>query len=104
MAKATVQLSSFANVTVQQEDAEALPFESESFDVAFLFHTLAYATSPQALLNEVARVLAPGGRLILLGVDRHDHQKSPSVTGTPRLFPGKPPKIHEKIRSHRPSK
>jgi len=42
-----------------------LPLPSEVVDVAVLQHALEYSASPQAVLAETARVLAPGGHLIL---------------------------------------
>lgn len=69
------RLSRFANAGASIADAHQLPFESKSFDAVLLFHTLTYAESPALLLREGARVLRPGGRVILLCLDRHEHQE-----------------------------
>ncbi len=50
-------------------DVQALPFADASFDTVLLFHTLTYTTDPQAALRECARVLRPGGRLVLFCLD-----------------------------------
>uniref|UniRef100_A0A7S4AZE8 Methyltransferase type 11 domain-containing protein n=1 Tax=Chrysotila carterae TaxID=13221 RepID=A0A7S4AZE8_CHRCT len=51
------------NVRAVQGDAQALPFESGTFDaITCAFGVLHFAT-PQAFFNEAARVLKPGGRL-----------------------------------------
>jgi SAM-dependent methyltransferase len=42
-----------------------LPLPSDTLDVAIIQHALEYSESPQAVLSEAARVLAPGGHLIL---------------------------------------
>jgi SAM-dependent methyltransferase len=42
-----------------------LPLPAEVIDVAFLQHTLEFSCSPQAVLAEACRVLAPGGNIIL---------------------------------------
>ena len=42
-----------------------LPLPSDTLDVAIIQHALDYSHSPQAVLSEAARVLAPGGHLIL---------------------------------------
>ncbi len=44
-----------------------LPFEEGSLDLLVLPHTLDEAEDPHATLREVARVLRPEGRLVLLG-------------------------------------
>lgn len=52
--------------------AEALPFESSSFDTVVTTFTLCSVQDPTAALSEVRRVLRPGGRLIFL-----EHGKAP---------------------------
>lgn len=69
------RLSRFANTEASLADAQQLPFAAKSFDTVLLFHTLTYAESPARLLHEGARVLRKGGRLILLCLDRHEHQQ-----------------------------
>lgn len=56
-------------------DAAELPFDDASFDAALLFHTLAYVERPDAVVAECARVLRPGGRLVVLSLDRHGHRE-----------------------------
>lgn len=72
---AKTRLARFSNATASIADAQQLPFEPESFDVVMLFHTLTYAESPTRLLREAGRVLRRGGRLLLLCLDRHEHQE-----------------------------
>jgi SAM-dependent methyltransferase len=43
----------------------SLPFEGESFDVVVSLSTLQYIFDPELFLREVARVLAPSGKLLL---------------------------------------
>ena len=45
--------------------AEAIPFPDETFQVATLWDVLEHIPDPTAAISDVARVLAPGGRLIL---------------------------------------
>ena len=52
--------------------AEALPFQSSSFDSVVTTFTLCSVQDPTAALSEVRRVLRPGGRLIFL-----EHGKAP---------------------------
>jgi len=51
-------------VRLVEADAEALPFDDASFDLAFADHGAPTFCDPERLLPEVARVLRPGGRLV----------------------------------------
>lgn len=53
---------------------EALPFRSASFDRVFLLNVLDHVQSPHAGLREIARVLRPGGCLVL-SVDTYRGRK-----------------------------
>lgn len=46
---------------------EALPFANQVFDLVVLPHSLDFSEHPQEVLAEAVRVLAPEGRLIVLG-------------------------------------
>ena len=46
---------------------EALPFADASLDLLVLPHTLELSFDPHATLREVARVLVPEGRVVILG-------------------------------------
>lgn len=72
------RLASFPHATARVADVHALPFPDESFDTILLFHTLTYAERPARAVAECARALRPGGRLVVLCLDRHRHQ---DVTG-----------------------
>jgi SAM-dependent methyltransferase len=65
------RLRRHAHVRTQVADAHTLPFADASFDAALVFHTLTYAERPARVLAECARVLRPGGRLVLLCLDEH---------------------------------
>lgn len=51
---------------IVQAGGEALPFESASFDVAVVTLVLCTVPDPKAALEEIARVLRPGGRLLFI--------------------------------------
>ena len=65
------RLARFPHVRAQVADLHELPFDAESFDAVLIFHTLTYAERPARVLAECARVLRPGGRLVLLCLDKH---------------------------------
>jgi len=52
----------------------ALPFATASFDLVVLMHALTYAETPAQAVAEAARVLRPGGRLLLSSLARHEHR------------------------------
>ncbi len=54
------------NLAYLRGDACALPFEDETFDVACSVGVIHMVEEPLAALSEMARVLAPGGRLVVL--------------------------------------
>ncbi len=49
-----------------QGDAEHLPFESNQFDLVTCCNSFHHYPHPQQSVNEMARVLRPGGRVILV--------------------------------------
>jgi SAM-dependent methyltransferase len=65
------RLAKLSHVRAQVADVHDLPFADASFDAVMLFHTLTYAAQPAKALSECARVLRPGGRLVLLCLDQH---------------------------------
>jgi SAM-dependent methyltransferase len=65
------RLARFPHVSVEVADAHDLPLSSASFDTVLVFHTLTYTERPRRALEECARVLRPGGRLVLLCLDEH---------------------------------
>ena len=59
-------------VTVVDAGAERLPFPDDSFDTVVSTLVLCTVADPDAALAEVRRVLAPGGRLLLIEHVRAD--------------------------------
>lgn len=51
--------------------AEALPFDDGRFGVVLAVTMLCFVEDPRAAVREMARVLAPGGRLVLGELSRH---------------------------------
>jgi ubiquinone/menaquinone biosynthesis C-methylase UbiE len=51
-------------------DMHALPLGDASVDVALLLHVLGYSTEPVVALREAARVLRPGGRVVVATLAR----------------------------------
>jgi ubiquinone/menaquinone biosynthesis C-methylase UbiE len=57
--------SGLANITPTLGDATRLPYDDGSFDAAFLVTVLGEVPDQDAALRELARVLKPGGRLVV---------------------------------------
>ena len=74
VAAASERLKRFDNVEVREGDMHALPFANASFDLVVLMHALTYAAKPAQAVAEAARVLRPGGRLLLSSLARHEHR------------------------------
>jgi len=53
------------NVNPTQGDAQELPYEDDSFDAVVLVTVLGEIPDQDAALREIARVLRPGGRLVV---------------------------------------
>lgn len=52
-------------VSFQHADAAALPFEDDSFDAVWALESIIHMPDRLRVLGEMARVLRPGGRLVL---------------------------------------
>ena len=74
VAAARERLRRFRNVEVLEGDMHALPFTEPGFDLVVLMHALTYAEKPAQAVTEAARVLRPGGRLLLSSLARHGHR------------------------------
>ncbi len=76
VAAARERLQGYNNVQVHQGNMHALEFDDASFDLVLMMHALTYSEQPQIALNEAARVLRPGGRLLVATLARHSHQST----------------------------
>lgn len=52
--------------SILQMDAERTPFPDESFDYVWSWGVIHHSHDPQAIVNEIHRVLVPGGRVHLM--------------------------------------
>ncbi|GMU44372.1 MAG: hypothetical protein AMXMBFR25_23580 [Lysobacterales bacterium] len=76
VAAARRRLLGLPHVHVRTGDMHQLPLAPHSADLVLLMQALPYSQQPAAALGEAARVLRPGGRLLLTCLDRHEHRSS----------------------------
>lgn len=67
-------LASFDNLEYRVGDGAALPIADASLDAVFANMYLHHVEEPLAALKEMARVLKPGGRLVITDMERHDNE------------------------------
>ncbi len=72
---ARARLAGFGNVELVEGRIEDLPLASGSLDLALVVHLLHHVADPSAALAEVARVLRPGGRLVIADVLPHPYDE-----------------------------
>jgi len=85
------RLARYPNARAEVADVHDLPQRASSFDSVLLFHTLTYAEKPQRVLEECARVLRPGGRLVVLVLDAHEQTDVTAPYG--ERHPGFKPRV-----------
>jgi SAM-dependent methyltransferase len=71
-------------------DGQTLPFPDNSFDAVWMRLVLVHTPDPAATMREIARVLKPGGRVVLTEPDQGSH-----LVDTPHND------VFERIRAHR---
>ncbi len=64
----------FGHIALRLADMYALPLADKSFDLVVLHMVLHFATDPDQVLAEACRVLAPGGRLVVVDLAPHNDQ------------------------------
>lgn len=59
---------------LRQGDMDALPLANETADCVVLHHLLHFAHTPDRTVREAARLLRPGGRLLVIDFASHAHE------------------------------
>lgn len=85
LARASLGEAQLARVTVRHGDLHRPPFEAGSFDVAVMHHVLHLLDSPDGAIADAARLLRPGGRLLVADFAPHELEELRSSHGHRRL-------------------
>ena len=73
-AKALAERRGVENITWKRGDMEKLPLQDGAVDVALLSQALHHAVNPSRAVAEAARILRPGGRVLVLDLREHDQE------------------------------
>jgi ArsR family transcriptional regulator len=72
VARANLEKAGLARIELRQGDIYAPPLESNAFDLVIVHQVLHYLDDPARALREAARLLAPGGRLLVVDFAPHE--------------------------------
>ncbi len=72
VARANLEREGVANAQVRHGDLFSLPVESAAADIVCIHHVLHFLADPAAAVKEAARLLKPGGRLIISDFAPHE--------------------------------
>ena len=74
LARTRLERAELRHVQLRQGDIYALPVEQESCDLVIIHQVLHYLDDPGRALREAARMLRPGGRLVVIDFAPHKHE------------------------------
>ena len=63
------------HIEFRQGDVLSLPLEAGAADTVVLHQVLHYLPAPEAALQEIARIIAPGGRVMIADFAAHDREE-----------------------------
>jgi ArsR family transcriptional regulator len=72
VARANLDRAGIANAQVRLGDIHHLPFVRDTFDVVSIHQVLHYLDDPERAIAEAARVLRPGGRMLIVDFAPHE--------------------------------
>ena len=72
VARVNLERAGLRNSLVRLGDMYQLPLADASFDAVVIHQVLHYADRPASVIAEAARVLRPGGRLVVVDFARHE--------------------------------
>ena len=85
LARVKLDKAGIADASLRQADMYALPLGAGSADSVIIHQVLHYAQAPAAAIAEAARVLRPGGRLLVVDFAAHEREDLRSTDAHLRL-------------------
>ncbi|MEA3011985.1 MAG: hypothetical protein QOD42_530 [Sphingomonadales bacterium] len=85
LARAKLAEAGLDAVELRQGDMYSLPLKAESADTVIIHQVLHYAQNPAAAVAEAARLLSPGGRLLVVDFAPHEREELRSMGAHVRL-------------------
>jgi ubiquinone/menaquinone biosynthesis C-methylase UbiE len=85
LARVKLAEAGLSSAELRQGDMYALPLASASADTVILHQVLHYAQQPAAAVEEAARLLTPGGRLLIVDFAPHEREELRSRDAHARL-------------------
>jgi len=85
LARAKLAEAGLDSAELRQGDMYALPLASGTADTVIIHQVLHYAQNPAAAVAEAARLLAPGGRLLIVDFAPHEREELRSADAHVRL-------------------
>ncbi len=73
-ARAKLEAAGIEGVDLRAGEAHALPLDDQSVDAAFTHMVLHYLPSPAEAIREMARIVRPGGSVVVVDFVRHEHE------------------------------
>ncbi len=73
VARANLERTGAANWELRQGDVNSPPLDASSFDLVVIHQVLHYLDDPARAISESARLVAPGGRLLVVDFAPHRH-------------------------------
>lgn len=85
VARANLNRAELRNARVRQGDVANTPFETNSADLVIVHQVLHYLEKPEDVIDEAARILKPGGQLLVVDFAPHDLEFLRETQGHRRL-------------------
>jgi len=73
VARANLERTGLANCELRQGDVHSPPLDAAGFDLVVIHQVLHYLDDPSRAIGEAAKLVAPGGRLLVVDFAPHRH-------------------------------